>query len=93
MARKLAQAHGLGEDDVIIDRHKLEELQGALYCLQAALEDTDRDLADQPTAREVREALGWLVDNARPVAEQWIEPRTMDPLRGTPVAIGPVDIT
>lgn len=78
MARKLAQHHGLGDDDVIVDRTKLEELQGALYCLQAALEDTDRDLAGKPSAREVREALDWLVVNARPVADLWIEPRTAD---------------
>lgn len=76
MARKLAQAHGLGPDDVIIDRAKLEELQGALYCLEAALEDVERDLAGTPSARDVRDALGWLTDNARPVADLWIEPRT-----------------
>lgn len=76
MARKLAAAHGLGDDDVIVDRQKLEDLQGLLYCLQAAIEDTDRDLAATPSAREVREALDWLLVNARPVAEQWIEPRT-----------------
>ena len=76
LARKLANAHGLADDDVIIDRLRLEDLQGALYCLQAAIEDTDRDLANQPSAREVREALDWLLTNARPVAELWVEPRT-----------------
>lgn len=78
LARKLAASHGLGDDDVIIDRQRLEELQGALYCLQAAIEDVDRDLAAGPSAREVREALGWLLDNARPVAAVWIEPRTAE---------------
>jgi hypothetical protein len=77
MARKLAASHGLGDDDVIVDRTALEELQSALYCLQAAIEDVDADLAgggDDPV--EVRRALGWLLDNARPLAEAWIEPRT-----------------
>lgn len=77
MARKLAEAHGLGDDDVIIRRGALDDLQGALYCLQAALEDVDADLAeagDDPA--EVRRALGWLLDNARPLASLWIEPRT-----------------
>src|SRR4051812_22287471 len=64
LARKLAAAHGLGDDDVIIDRVRLEELQGALYCLQAAIEDVDRDLAAKPTAGDVRDALTWLLDNA-----------------------------
>jgi hypothetical protein len=78
MARKLAAAHGLGPDDVIVDRSALDELQSALYCLQAAIEDVDRDMAGKPTAREVREALGWLLDNARPLAATWIEPRTTE---------------
>jgi hypothetical protein len=78
MARKLAAAHGLGPDDVIVDRAALDDLQSALYCLQAAIEDVDRDLAAKPSAREVREALDWLLDNARPLASTWIEPRTTE---------------
>lgn len=77
LARKLAAAHGLSDGDVIVDRDRLEELQGALYCLQAAIEDVDRDLAvGRPTAAEVREALEWLLVNARPAAACWVEPRT-----------------
>ncbi len=76
LARKLAAAHGLGDGDVIVNRQRLEELQGALYCLETAVEDVDRDLAGQSTAQEVRDALGWLLENARPLAATWIEPRT-----------------
>ncbi|MGN6694625.1 MAG: hypothetical protein ACTHN0_10655 [Aquihabitans sp.] len=75
MARKFAAAHGLGDDDVIVDRQQLEDLQDALYCLQAAIEDVDADLQGTPTAAEVRTAIGWLLDNARPVAAARIEPR------------------
>jgi hypothetical protein len=75
LARKFANAHGLGDDDVIVDRRKLDELQDALYCLQAAIEDVDNDLTGKPTAAEVRTALSWLLDNARPVADQWLEPK------------------
>ncbi|HYI60756.1 MAG TPA: hypothetical protein VEW93_03010 [Acidimicrobiales bacterium] len=77
MAGKLAAAHGLGDDDVIIGRQALEDLQGALYCLHAAVEDVDTDLAaagDDPA--EVRQALDWLLENARPLVRTWIEPRT-----------------
>ncbi len=77
VARKLAEAHGLSDGDVIVDRQALEALQGALYCLQAAIEDVEGDLAaaaDDPA--EVRRALDWLLENARPAAAQWIEPRT-----------------
>lgn len=78
IARKFAAAHGLGDNDVVIDRSRLEDLQGTLYCLQAAIEDVDRDLAGTPSHAEVNEALRWLLDNARPVAASWIEPRTSD---------------
>jgi hypothetical protein len=76
LARRLAAAHGLGDDDVIVSRDALEELQSRLYCLQAALEDVDRDLATSSEPAEVAEALGWLTENARPLAATWIEPRT-----------------
>lgn len=79
LARKLAAAHGLGADDVVVERRRLEDLQGLLYCLEAAIEDTERDLAGEPTPAEVREALDWLLDNARPAAAAWIEPRIADP--------------
>ena len=76
MARKLAAAHGLGADDVIVERSALEDLQSALYCLQAAIEDVDRDLRAGRTKRDVEDALRWLLENARPLAATWIEPRT-----------------
>jgi hypothetical protein len=76
MARKLADAYGLGPGDVIVSRDALEQLQGALYCLQAAIEDVDRDLADARTKGDLQDALRWLLDNARPLSSVWIEPRT-----------------
>lgn len=72
----------LAPDDVVVGRPQLDELASALYCLQTALEDVDRDLAaagDDPA--EVRLALGWLLDNARPLAGLWLEPRAAG---GTP---------
>lgn len=75
MARKLAASHGLGDDDLVISRTALDELQSRLYCLQAALEDVDRDLERAERPSDVAEALGWLIENARPVAAMWIEPR------------------
>lgn len=84
IARKLAHSHGLGDDDVIVGREQLEELQGLLYCLQAAIEDVDADLdgtgRSGPTPAEVRTALDWLLDNARPLAAVWVEPKaTLSP--------------
>jgi hypothetical protein len=77
MARTLAERHGLGDDDVVVSRERLEDLQGRLYGLQAALEDVDRDLADSDDPDDVREALAWLRENAEPLRTLWIEPRTV----------------
>lgn len=76
MARKLADSHGLGDDDLIVSRVALDELQSRLYCLQAAIEDVDRDLATSAEPDDVAEAFAWLMENARPVAQLWIEPRS-----------------
>lgn len=76
LARRLAEAHGLGDDDLIVSRTAIEELQSRLYCLQAALEDITRDLERSSEPAEIAEALAWLRENAEPVAALWIEPRT-----------------
>lgn len=75
MSRRLARAHGLGEDDVIVDRGVLEEFQGLLYCLQAALEDVERDLEASSRPADVSDALAWLRENAEPLARVRLEPR------------------
>ncbi len=80
MARRLASAHGLGDDDLIISRQQLEEFQSRLYCLQAALEDVERDLERSSEPPDIAEAFAWLRSNAQPVAEIWIEPRTTESL-------------
>ena len=86
MARKLAAGHGLGDDDLIVSRTQLEELQSRVYCLQAALEDIERDLAQSSEPTDVRDALAWLRENAVPVAELWIEPRTGPEPAATPIS-------
>lgn len=78
LARKLAAAHGLGDDDVVVSRVKVEEWQSHVYCLQAALEDVDRDLSATTEPQEVRDALDWLLENCAPLRDFWIEPRTVD---------------
>lgn len=76
MARKLAATHGLGDGDVIVDRVALEELQDAVYCLQAAIEDVERDLRAVSTKGDLQDAVRWLLENARPVVDTRLEPRT-----------------
>lgn len=65
---------------MIVSRSTLEELQSALYVLQAAIDDTDGDLAeadDDPA--ELRRTLAWLLESARPLAGMWVEPRALEP--------------
>ena len=74
LARKLAGAHALGDDEVVVRREDLTELQDRVYALQAPLEDVAGDLAGADGPAEVRRALDWLVSQATPVAELWITP-------------------
>ena len=71
----MAESHGLGVDDVVVSRTALEELQGQLYCLQAAVEDVERDLGESSTPDDVAEAFQWLLTNAKPLQDAWLEPR------------------
>jgi hypothetical protein len=84
LARKLAQAHGLAEDELVVARAALEELQSSVYCLQAALEDIERDLARSSEPADILDALNWLRENAQPVAAIWIEPLTASVASPTP---------
>ncbi len=86
IARKFAELHGLGDDDVIVSRAVLEELQDGLYCLTAALEDVDRDLAVSSEPQDIQEALRWLQRNATDVARIWLEPRAVDSRAAEPEA-------
>jgi len=52
-------------------RDELEQLRDALYVVEAAVEDVERDLADAgDDPAEVRRALDWLLDAVRPLLLQ-----------------------
>ena len=59
----------MSDSELVIARVELEQLRDALYVVEAAVEDVDRDLAaeggDQPD--EVRRALDWLLEAVRPL--------------------------
>lgn len=49
-------------------RRELDELRDALYVVECAVEDVDRDLTDAgDDPEEVRRALTWLLDAVRPL--------------------------
>jgi septal ring factor EnvC (AmiA/AmiB activator) len=67
-ARQRSKDLGLSEAELVVTRAALDELQDRLYVLEAAIEDVDRDLADaEDDPAEVRRALDWLLDAARPL--------------------------
>lgn len=53
---------------MVVARGALHRLHDQLYVLEAAVEDVDGDLARDDSPEEVRRALEWLLDAARPLA-------------------------
>jgi hypothetical protein len=67
-ARRRAQELGLGETELVMARSELDELRDALYVLEAAIEDVDRDLQDAgDDPHELRRSIDWLLQAARPL--------------------------
>lgn len=58
---------GIGEAELIITRQALDDLRDKLYVLEAAVEDVDRDLQSTETEQDLRDALEWLLEAARPL--------------------------
>lgn len=66
-ARRRSHEAGLSEAELIVTRQRLDELHDHLFVLRCAVEDVDRDLPRARTAKELREAIAWLLDAARPL--------------------------
>ena len=70
-ARQRGQELGLAESDVVIARRELERLGDLVYVMRCAIDDVDRDLEwpdGKASAADLRSALSWLLDAARPLA-------------------------
>jgi hypothetical protein len=69
-ARRRAGELGLSESEFVMTRKELDELRDALYVVEAAVEDVDRDLeASGDDPEEARQALSWLLSAVRPLLE------------------------
>jgi len=76
-ARHRAAERGLDEGEIIVTRARLDGLQDRLWVLACAIEDVEGDLARSAELDDYRQALGWLLDAARPlVAELEVGPGT-----------------
>ena len=51
----------------MLARTELEALRDRLYVLECAIGDVERDLAAELDPEELREALSWLLDAAKPL--------------------------
>src|SRR5829696_6911492 len=67
VARRRSSDAGLGDDRVIVTRAELEELHDKLYALEAAVEDTQADLAEARTMADVRAAVDHVLEAAHPL--------------------------
>ena len=66
--RRRSAELGLSEHELVVTRTELEALRDALYVVEAAVEDVDRDLAANPEdPEEARRALDWLLEAVRPL--------------------------
>jgi hypothetical protein len=66
-ARKRQGELGLSERELVVTRDQLDALHDRLYVLECAVEDVERDLADDPDVEDYRQALQWVLDAARGV--------------------------
>jgi len=57
----------LSEGELVVARAALDELHDALYVLESAIGDVERDLAVDDGLQAHREAVAWLLDAARPL--------------------------
>jgi hypothetical protein len=84
VARQRARELALSDGELVIAKASLDDLHDQLYVLACAVDDVERDLeaAEQPpTVDELRQALDWLLEAARPLREREI------PAPSTPPAI------
>jgi hypothetical protein len=73
LARRLAEAHGLGDDRLIVERSRLETAQDRIALLGQALADLDREQAGGELA-DPAQAYAWLRIHAAEVAALRLEP-------------------
>jgi len=74
VARHRAVELELSENELVIARSELDALHDELYVLACAVDDVERDLAATatPTARELADALDWLLEASRPLRNREI---------------------
>jgi hypothetical protein len=79
VSRQRAAELEISDGELVVARREIDALHDELYVLACAVDDTERALADvgtQPTVKELREILAWLLDAAKPLRERQISAPT-----------------
>ena len=76
VARQRASELALSEDELVIARKELDALRDQVYVLRCAIADVEADLdpAVDPTTRDFKAALKWLLQAAKPLAQDQLHP-------------------
>lgn len=59
----------MSEAELVVTRRALDRLHDALYVLEAAVEDVEADLSKASTKQDYVDAVGWLLQAAKPLVE------------------------
>ena len=76
MARQRATELQLNENELVMTRGELHTLRDHIFVLKFAIDDVERDLDPpvDPTTRDYRAALKWLLEAAKPVVAEPLRP-------------------
>nr|MBU6203234.1 hypothetical protein [Acidobacteriota bacterium] len=76
MAKQRASELQLNENELVMTRSELNALRDQIYVLKCAIDDVERDLdpSVDPTTRDFRAALRWLLEAAKPVVAEPLRP-------------------
>jgi hypothetical protein len=75
VARQRASELQLSENELVIARNELDTLRDQVFVLKCAIADiaADLDPAVDPTTRDFKAALNWLLKAAKPLVEGQID--------------------
>ncbi len=84
VARQRASELALSEDELVIARSELDALRDHIFILKCAIDDVEQDLdpAIDPTTRDFKAALTWLLDAAKPLVDEPITRVGQMPISG-----------
>ncbi|MDP1820679.1 MAG: hypothetical protein Q8K58_12440 [Acidimicrobiales bacterium] len=67
VARQRSAESGISDAELIVTRAALDDLRDRLYVLEAAVQDVERDIDAAAGEQDLRDALAWLLEAARPL--------------------------